>query len=197
MNHFLKRFLSIFVVPVVRGLKPVTERIERLYAYLLLASRIPTGVDPSVVVLRAPEILGTHHVHLGRNLRLYPDLCFETQESGLIEIGDDVVISRGVQIVSHANITIGEGTMIGEFTSIRDGNHRRGITGAIRETGHDTAPISIGRFVWIGRGVMILPGVHIGDRATVGANAVVTRDVPPGVRVAGVPAQIIPARKAS
>ena len=44
---------------------------------------------------------------------------------------------------------------------------------------------------------MILPGITIGDGATVGANAVVTRDVPAGVLVAGVPAKIIPKKVAS
>ena len=194
MNHLIKKVLGLLVAPVVRALWPAFERIQRLQAYVVLAARLRTSVDPSVVVLRAPDILGTGRVRLGRNLRLYPGLCLETQESGTIEIGDDVVISQGVQIVAHAAIVIGEGTMIGEYTSIRDANHRRDNSGVIRETGHRSAPISIGNQVWIGRGVMILPGVSIGDRATVGANAVVTRDVPPGVLVAGVPAVVISSR---
>jgi acetyltransferase-like isoleucine patch superfamily enzyme len=194
MNHFLKRFLSLCVAPAIRLLWPAIERIQRLRAYLLLAARIPNPIDPSVIVLSAPDILGSGRVRLGRNLRLYPDLYFETEGSGSIEIGDDVVISRGVHIVAYSCITIGEGSMIGEYTSIRDANHRRDSRGVIRETGHESDPISIGKYVWIGRGVMILPGVRIGDRATVGANAVVTHDVPAGVCVAGVPARIISRR---
>jgi acetyltransferase-like isoleucine patch superfamily enzyme len=196
MNHFLKRLLNLFVAPVIRGLWPLIERIQRLRAYLVLAARIPTPVHTSVVILGAPEILGSGRVRLGRNLRLYPDLCLETQELGAIEIGDNVVISRGVHIVSYSGIAIGEGSMIGEYTSIRDANHRRDSRGVVRETGHESLPISIGKRVWIGRGVMILPGVSIGDHATVGANAVVTRDVPAGVCVAGVPARIISRRAA-
>jgi acetyltransferase-like isoleucine patch superfamily enzyme len=196
VNHTVKRFLRLFVCPIIRFLWPAAERLQRLYAYVILASRLPTQVDPSVVVLSAPQILGTARVLLGRNLRLYPDVYLETQESGSIEIGDDTVISGGVHIVSHASITIGAGTMIGEYSSIRDGNHRRDSNGAIRETGHDSAPISIGNNVWIGRGVIILPGVRIGHRATVGANAVVTANVPEDVCVAGVPARIIVNRDA-
>jgi acetyltransferase-like isoleucine patch superfamily enzyme len=194
MNHLIKKLLSLFVAPVIRLFWPVAERIERLRAYVVLAARISGTVDPTVVIYGAPEIEGTGRVSLGRNLLLYTDLYLETQDSGYIEIGDDVVISRGTQIVAHSRVTIGAGTMIGEYTSIRDGNHRRDSRGFIRETGHDSAPIVIGERVWIGRGVMILPGVHIGDCATVGANAVVTRDVPAGVSVAGVPAKIIPKR---
>ena len=52
-------------------------------------------------------------------------------------------------------------------------------------------PIHIGNDVWIGTRVVILPGVHIGDGAVVGASAVVTKDVPPRAVVAGVPARVV------
>ena len=192
MNHFLKTLIVLCLSPLIRLIWPVAELVKRLRAYVMLASRtVGHAVDPSIVILGPADIEGTCRLNLGRNLMLYPGLYFETRGSAVIEIGDDVVISRGTHLVAHSGIKIGAGSMIGEYSSIRDGNHRRDASGAIRDTGHDSAPISIGKFVWIGRGVMILPGVTIGDRATVGANAVVTRDVPAGVLVAGVPAKII------
>ncbi len=61
--------------------------------------------------------------------------------------------------------------------------------------GFETAPIKIGRNVWVGAKATILMGVTIGDNAIVGANSVVTRDVPAGATVAGAPARELgPAR---
>ena len=59
----------------------------------------------------------------------------------------------------------------------------------------DGAPIVIGSGVWVCAGAFIGPGVTVGDNSVVGARAVVTRDVPPGVVVAGNPARVVKARK--
>jgi maltose O-acetyltransferase len=52
-------------------------------------------------------------------------------------------------------------------------------------------PITIGEAAWLGGGVIVLPGVTIGDRTTVGAGSVVTKDLPPDVLAVGNPARVI------
>jgi acetyltransferase-like isoleucine patch superfamily enzyme len=149
-------------------------------------------LDPSVVVLDVPEVHGTGNICLGKNLYIYPGLYLETQGEGQVHIGDGVVLSRGVHLVSFASITLGDGVMIGEYTSLRDANHRIVPGVSVRDTGHDAKPIRIDRNVWVGRGVTILGGVQIGEGAVVGANAVVTRNVAPGEVVVGIPARPLP-----
>ncbi len=167
----------------------------RLRSHAALASQLIFPLPPTVVVLGRIWVYGTGAVCFGQNALLYPDLHLETQGNSSIELGDGVVISRGVHLVAMAAITIGKGSMIGEYSSIRDANHRRQEGIPIRDAGYVANPIVVGNEVWIGRGVTILGGVTIGDGATVGANAVVTRDIPAGAVVGGIPATLLQSRK--
>lgn len=189
MSGLAKRLLVGVLTPLARLAATVGESGRRVWAHARLRVSITGPVDPSVVIMGVAEVRGAGRVEVGKNLFLYPGLYLETQEPGRIVIGDDVVMSRGVHIVAFQEIVIGAGTLIGEYASLRDANHRFGEDQAIRRSGHDAAPIRIGRNVWIARGVMVLPGVTIGDGAVIGANAVVTRDVAPGVVVVGIPAR--------
>lgn len=181
---------------ILRSMRPL-RRIHNLWAFAKLQAALAHRVPVSTVVLGTPDVHGTGNIRLGADLYLYADLHLETQESGAIEIGDRVVISRGTHIVAFDRVEIGEGTMIGEYVSIRDANHIYGQATNLRDAGHTSRSISIGRNVWIGRGAAVLSGVRIGDDAVVGANAVVTRDVPCGAVVVGVPAAPIANRRAA
>lgn len=191
MHKTLKGFAVTLLVPIARLRRRLFEPLGRLWSFARLRERIRSPIDESVVILGAPEIHGTGNIRLGQRLYLYPGLYLETQEAGAIEIGDEVVMSRGVHLVAFARIRIGAGSMIGEYTSIRDANHRTGADQALRWAGHESRAIEIGRQVWIGRGVTVLPGVTIGDGAVIGANAVVTRDIPAGAVAVGAPARVI------
>jgi acetyltransferase-like isoleucine patch superfamily enzyme len=163
--------------------------LRRLWAHARLGVAVAPHLDSTVVVLGVPEVHGTGQIYFGKELYLYPGIYLETQGDGVIKIGDGVVLSRGVHLVAYASVTLGDGVMIGEYTSVRDANHRIVPGVSVRKTGHEARPIHIGRNAWIGRGVTILGGVEIGEGAVVGANAVVSRDVPPGAVVAGIPAR--------
>lgn len=92
-------------------------------------------------------------------------------EPFLIEIGDHVVISYNVMMVTHDEST----------ALVKDEDGRR----------YHVAPIKIGNHVFIGAGCIILPGVTIGNNVVIGAGSVVTKSVPDNVVVAGNPAKFM------
>ena len=189
MSALGKRLAIAVLAPAARVVSRLHIPLVRAWSHACLAARIKFPLDPSVVVQGLVEVHGSGQIRMGKDLFLYPGLYFETQGGGSIAIGDGAVLSRGVHIVSHSEVVIGEGTGIGEYASIRDSNHTRGDGSQVRTSGHTGRAIRIGRNVWIGRGVTILPGVTVGDDAIVGANAVVTHDVAGGETVGGVPAR--------
>ena len=190
MSYLFKKMMVVVLQPLAR-LVNRRGSLERLWASARLNSALGGTVDVSVVVLNAPEIHGTRQISLGKNLFLYRDLYFETQESGIISIGDEVVLSRGVHIVAYSEIVLEAGVMIGEYSSIRDANHQVILGSSVRYTGHQCKPIIIKRNAWIGRGVTILGGVTIGEGAVIGANAVVTKNIPAGAVAVGIPACVV------
>jgi acetyltransferase-like isoleucine patch superfamily enzyme len=190
VSLLFKRVALGLVSPLALIAKIVSP-VRRLWAHARLRAEIGPRLHPSVVVLGPPEVHGTRQILLGRNLFIYPGVYLETRGDGVIEIGDNVVLSRGVHIVSYSRIEIGANSMIGEYTSIRDANHRRDSDSSFRQSGHSFSPIRIGANVWIGRGVGVLAGACVGDDAILGANAVVTKHVEAGSVVGGVPARIL------
>ncbi|PQV63701.1 Hexapeptide repeat of succinyl-transferase [Abditibacterium utsteinense] len=78
------------------------------------------------------------------------------------------------------------------MVSIRDHDHRfDNLEIPIREQGIVSAPVVIGKNVWLGAKVTVLKGVTIGDNAVVGANAVVTKNLPKNAIAVGIPAKVI------
>ncbi len=188
----IKRFLVKALQPAAKMWRVVVaERATRIWALAQLQEGLGRPIDPSNVVLGPVELHGTRQVSLGQRALIYPGVYLETQGDGHIDIGDDVVLSRGVHLVAFDRIVLGHGVMVGEYSSLRDADHRRSET-AMRYSGHVSAAIHVEPNVWIARGVTVLKGVTLGEGSVVGANAVVTRDVSAGSVVAGVPAKPIP-----
>lgn len=111
------------------------------------------------------------------------------QSLGRIAIGDHCLISPGTRMASATEIVIGNSTMIAQGVYISDADWH-GIYDRATPIGQ-TAPVHIGDNVWICDGVMIGKGVTIGNNSILGAGAVVVRDVPANVIVAGNPAKVV------
>lgn len=124
--------------------------------------------------------------------RLGAGIIVRASHGGVVKIGKGVTLRRFITLHAYEHIEIGDASRIGEMVTIRDHNHFSELVetpGAHK--GFRSAPVVIGKNVWIGVKATIMPGVTIGDNAIVGANAVVTKDVPANKVVAGVPARVI------
>ncbi len=107
-----------------------------------------------------------------------------------IHVGSDFFANFNLTILDEAEVRIGSHVFVGPNVSMYTACHP--LSPSERNTGVEWArPIRIGDNVWIGGSATILPGVSIGDNAVVGAGSVVTRDVEPGIVVAGNPARMI------
>ncbi len=105
---------------------------------------------------------------------------------GLLDIGDGVFINSGVSISACKSVTIGSNCQIGPRVLIMDNDFH--VAG---DPLHhpQSSPVVLEDHVWIGAGAIVLKGVRIGRRASIGAGSVVTRDVAADSVVAGAPAR--------
>ena len=114
---------------------------------------------------------------------------------GDISIGDNCSLNPFAIVYGHGGVRIGNGVRIAAHTVIVPAEHNVSAEGkALFESGISAHGIEIGDNVWLGSGVVILDGVHIGRSSIVGAGSVVTKSVPDNTTVAGVPAREISRR---
>ena len=126
-------------------------------------------IDPSVSVATPLRCDFGRHIFLGKHIFINTDCLFV--DLGGIYLADHVLVGPRVSII----------TVIG-VNHVLDPAQRRSVV---------TAGVHIQRGAWIGAGATILPGVTTGENSVVGAGAVVTKDVPANVVVAGIPAKVI------
>ena len=194
MKHTIMKMIGLPIVLLFKLAGPLHRIWRRIYLTARLAADV-SDMDFSVQCDGRVHVSGTANIKLGKRCRLGMDVELRTVEAGQIQIGEDTRLNRGCTLTSYAQIRIDDFTIIGEFVSIRDANHGLKRGEPMRYQPHTCEPILIGRDVWIGRGSCILPGVTIGEGAVIGANSVVTRDVPDFAIAAGVPAKVIKMRQ--
>lgn len=173
----LIRALDIVISALPRGIRfplinfrPSSDgKIARLVRFLALRS-LAASCGDLVDVHRDCDLLGVSALHLGSRISIHPKCYIDA--TGGISIGDDVSIAHHATVLST--------THTWEITDV-----------PIRDQPLSLAATRIASNVWIGAGARIMAGVTIGERAIVAAGAVVTRDVPSGVIVGGVPARVI------
>lgn len=163
-------------------------------------------VGPRFHVSAGTRIQGGRFVSIRNVFYAGPSLWIEAVEryAGVdytprIDIGANVTCSGFVHIAATKQVTIGDGVLLGSHVHITDHAHGS-YAGPLQDTPATPPaerrlaggrPVVIERNVWLGDGVVVLPGVSIGEGSIVGANSVVSRDLPARVIAVGAPARPI------
>ncbi|HEX3976156.1 MAG TPA: acyltransferase [Solirubrobacteraceae bacterium] len=135
---------------------------------------------------------------IGSGVWLAPNVSFRNGER--IEIGARSHIGEQSSLWagdSRGRITIGEDALFGPRVYITASNYRYDTGSPVWAQPRIEEDVVIGADVWLGARVIVLPGVTVGDGTIVAAGSVVTKDLPPGVVAAGVPARVLKRRDGS
>jgi acetyltransferase-like isoleucine patch superfamily enzyme len=186
INMSNKEFIEIMNTgkKVKAGSKVHLKMIELSNEAMKITSEINSNYKTPIEIRKLMSKLIDQE--LDENFGLFPP--FYTDCGKNIHIGKGVFINSGCKFQDQGGIYIGDNSLIGHNTVIATLNHD--INPKFRG---DTIPktVRIGKNVWIGSGVIILPGINIGDNAVIGAGSIVTKDVPKDMIAVGNPAKVI------
>lgn len=150
-------------------------------------------------IVKPMRIIGKKNIFIGNGCSILNGARMETishwenqSYNGKIVIGDNCSIEQCCHIIAANELAIGSHTVISAFVYIADCGHSYAFSEeSIMQNPLEVKKTKIGKNCFIGIGAKIMPGVSLGDHVVVGANAVVTKNVPPNTMVAGIPARII------
>jgi maltose O-acetyltransferase len=156
---------------------------QRAATFMEAFNRTP-ATDPNERRRLLTALLGAYGV--GSEIRppLYCDYGYQTR------IGARTFINFGLVALDVGPIDIGDDVQIGPNVQLLTATHPED-PGLRRDKWESAAPITISDNVWLGGGVIVCPGVTIGENTVVGAGAVVTKDLPANVVAVGSPARVL------
>jgi acetyltransferase-like isoleucine patch superfamily enzyme len=139
------------------------------------------------------EALRQGRLTIGAATLLEPHVWITAPDAARVSIGAGTFLNLGTMVASMELVEIGDHCMFANGCFVTDANHRFDDPDKpITWQGFDSkGPTRIGDNVWCGAHVVITSGVTIGERCVIGANSVVTTDIPPFSIAAGVPARVL------
>ncbi len=170
---------------------------------LFIEKIISMLVYPGSKIIRRPfECRGRRYIKFGSGFTTGRYCRIEAHnysgEDVTLIIGNNCQINDSVHIASAQKVIIGDNVLIASRVFITDLSHgcytgklQSPVDSIVSERPLVTIPVTIADNVWLGEGVVILPGVSLGENCIVGANSVVTKSYPNDVIIAGNPARII------
>ena len=157
-----------------------TQRLGRLYDF--------NHTRPSESEKRQ-ALLKEMFAEIGEGCYIEPPL-YANHAGGHVPFGKGIYCNFGLTLVDDTHIYVGDHTMFGPNVVVATAGHP--ILPELRQRGYQyNFPVRIGKNCWIGAGVLIMPGITIGDHVVLGAGSVVTRDIPSRVVAAGNPCRVL------
>lgn len=114
---------------------------------------------------------------IGKHLHLNRGAYIAVLDQGIVFVGDDVSFNRNCMVICHKSIHIGNGCIFGPNVLIYDHDHRFDNEGI--KPGYRVSDVVVENGCWIGAGVTILRGTHIGEKSVIGAGCIVSGEIPP------------------
>jgi acetyltransferase-like isoleucine patch superfamily enzyme len=132
-------------------------------------------------------------LELGRDVLLEPGVWLTAPAPARVRIGEGSFLNLGVMVAAMELVEIGAHCMLANGCFVTDANHRFDdpSTPITHQGFTSKGPTRIGDDVWLGANVVVTSGMTIGERCVVGANSVVTADLPPFSIAAGAPARVL------
>lgn len=125
------------------------------------------------------ELSSNGILELGNRIKMMEGGRLGVRKNGQLVIGDRVSINVGTMITCHDKIEIGNDTQIGPYCQILDHDHAYKTKEELDSQKFNTAPVIIGKHVWIGANCVILRGTVIGDHCVVAAGTVLKGEYKP------------------
>jgi acetyltransferase-like isoleucine patch superfamily enzyme len=156
--------------------------------------------DGSVICFPMTALMNEQYIHIGAGTMIGPYVSLsagmvpgqQCLTSNVVTIGDRCLIGRGSAIVGHLDVTIGDDVWTGPNVYITDQNHGYDDPDQpISRQSQPERPVRIGSGSWLGHGAVVLPGSTIGRHVVIGANSVVTGDIPDFSVAVGAPARVV------
>lgn len=161
-------------------MKEQLQCLDKLYDFNMTR---PTQLD------QREEMLKTMFAEIGESCYIEPPL-HANWGGKHVHFGKNVYANFGLTLVDDTYIYVGDGTMIGPNCVIATAGHP--ILPELREKQYQfNIPVHIGKNCWLGAGVLVMPGVTIGDNSVIGAGSVVTKDIPENVIAVGNPCKVL------
>ncbi len=181
----------------------MTEK-EKLHTGEIYQPSDPEIMREQMVFLdRLGEYNATPHAQMDRRQALLKEMFAEIGEGCYVEtpfyanmgghhvhFGENIYANFNLTLVDDTHIYVGDRTMFGPNVTIATAGHP--IHPQLRSKGLQyNMPVRIGKDCWLGAGVIVMPGVTIGDNTVIGAGSVVTRDIPANVVAVGNPCRVL------